>query len=186
MNKATGERKKHSLLMKKVVITNNKQLTIVNINALLGFIIPAGISRTAVLGFIASYLASSQRLNAMAAERAKIMQRITRMKYSVMAMYGLYCNNELLMPFKGRESLHPIARFRFHWPFKVGCFNNPKKNPTSAKGIAKMLCENFTRERYFLSSVIKRKDTIPCTIKKNTVKTTRLYKEITHKSDNNI
>ena len=77
MNKATGERTRQSLLIKKVAMTNKMQLTIVKINALFGFIIPAGISRTAVLGFIASYLASSQRLKAIAAERAKIMQRIT-------------------------------------------------------------------------------------------------------------
>jgi hypothetical protein len=54
----------------------------VNINALFGFIMPAGISLTAVLGFIASYLASSQRLKAIAAERAKIMQRITKINFT--------------------------------------------------------------------------------------------------------
>ena len=145
---------------------NNKQLTIVKINAFFGLIIPAGISRTAVLGFKASYFASSQRLNAIAALRANIMHRITRTKYSVIAMYGLYNSKELLMPFNEKESFQPIERFRFHWPVKVGLLNNPKKKPTSAKGIAKMLCENFTKDRYFLISVIKCKGTIPSMIQK--------------------
>ena len=63
------------------------QLTIVNSKALFAVIIPAGISLTAVRGFFASKVLSKYRLKAMAAERAKIMQRITkrnliRKKYS--------------------------------------------------------------------------------------------------------
>ena len=57
---------------------NAIQLNITNSKALLAFIIPAGISLIAVRGFLASKLASSQRLKAIAAERAKTMQRITR------------------------------------------------------------------------------------------------------------
>ena len=33
------------------------------------------------------------------------------------------------------------------WHTKVYAPNTPKKNPISAKGIAKMVWENFTRER---------------------------------------
>ena len=53
------------------------QLVITNNNALFAFIMPAGISLMAVRGFFASKFLSSQRLKAMAAERAKIMQSMT-------------------------------------------------------------------------------------------------------------
>lgn len=66
-------------MIKKVQAMNKTQLMIVNNNALLGCIIPAGISLTAVRGLSASYLASSHRLKAIAEERAKTMQRMTRM-----------------------------------------------------------------------------------------------------------
>ena len=65
--------------MKKVQAINNRQLAITKSNALFDLITPAGISLTAVRGFFASKFLSSQRLKAMAAERAKIMQRMTRM-----------------------------------------------------------------------------------------------------------
>ena len=59
-------------------MTRNKaQETIVKIKALFADITPDGISLIAVRGFFASKYLSSQRLKAMAAERAKIMQRIT-------------------------------------------------------------------------------------------------------------
>ncbi len=51
-----------------------KQLKMVNRSAAFAEIIPAGISRTAVLGFFASMVLSAQRLNAIAAERAKTIQ----------------------------------------------------------------------------------------------------------------
>ena len=53
-----GERKKQSRLMKKVVATKSKLQLMVNHKALLAEIIPAGISRMAVLGFFASKLLS--------------------------------------------------------------------------------------------------------------------------------
>ena len=53
-------------LIKKVAVTNNKQLIIIKNKAFLGLIIPAGISLTAVLGFRASNFLSIKRLNAIA------------------------------------------------------------------------------------------------------------------------
>ena len=50
----------------------------VNAKAFFGFITPDGISLIAVRRFFASYVASNQRLKAIAAERAKIMQPITK------------------------------------------------------------------------------------------------------------
>ena len=64
--------------MKKVHTINNMQLAITKNNALFDLITPAGISRIAVRGFFASKFLSSQRLKAIAAERAKIMQRMTK------------------------------------------------------------------------------------------------------------
>ncbi len=66
--------------MKKQQAINNRQLTMTNSNALFAFITPAGISLIAVRGFFASKFLSSQRLKAIAADRAKTMQRITSMK----------------------------------------------------------------------------------------------------------
>ena len=63
--------------MKKQQAINNKQLIIINSIALFALIIPAGISLIAVRGFFASKFLSSQRLKAMAADRAKIMHRMT-------------------------------------------------------------------------------------------------------------
>ena len=64
--------------MKKVQAINSTQLITTNKSALFDLIIPAGISLTAVRGFFASKFLSSQRLKAMAAERAKTMQSNTR------------------------------------------------------------------------------------------------------------
>ena len=64
--------------MKKVQVINNMQLIITKSKALFDLITPAGISLTDVRGFFASKFLSSQRLKAMAAERAKIMQSNTR------------------------------------------------------------------------------------------------------------
>ena len=62
---------------------NAIQLMITNIKALLALMMPAGISRIAVRGFFASKFLSSQRLKAMAAERANIMHRIIKIKLSI-------------------------------------------------------------------------------------------------------
>ena len=53
------------------------QLIMINASAALEDIFPAGISRSFVLGFFASMLRSAQRLNPIAAERAKTMHNKT-------------------------------------------------------------------------------------------------------------
>jgi hypothetical protein len=63
--------------MKKVHAMNNMQLMMVNHSTLFAFKIPAGISRMAVLGFLASKDRSRYLLNAMAALRANTIQPIT-------------------------------------------------------------------------------------------------------------
>lgn len=67
--------------MKYVQAINNKQQMITNHKALFAFMMPAGISRTAVRGFCASKFLSNQRLKAMAAERANIIQPMTRANF---------------------------------------------------------------------------------------------------------
>ena len=119
------------------MITNNK--------ALFDFIIPAGISLTAVRGFFASKFLSSQRLKAMAAERAKIMQRITRINNFAIPQYDI---SQLIRgsSFKKIKNVFPSKEKKS----KAGVNlkkNSPKKNPINAKGIAKIVCENFTRLR---------------------------------------
>ena len=64
--------------MKNVQAINKMQFTITKNNALFDLITPAGISRMAVRGFFASKFLSSQRLKAMAAERAKTMHKMTK------------------------------------------------------------------------------------------------------------
>lgn len=64
--------------MKAVVIINAMQLMITKASAAEGEILPEGISRMAVLGLMASMRASSQRLKAMAALRAKTMAAKTK------------------------------------------------------------------------------------------------------------
>jgi len=71
------------LLMKKVAIINNTQFNIVKRNALLGPMMPAGISLMAVRGFCASKLLSRYRLKAMAALRAVITQMMTNMNFVI-------------------------------------------------------------------------------------------------------
>ena len=70
--------------MKKQQTINNMQLAITKNKALFDLITPDGISLMAVRGFFASNFLSSQRLKAMAADRAKIMQRMTSNKYLAM------------------------------------------------------------------------------------------------------
>ncbi len=65
------------VLIKKVAVTNNKQLMIIKNKAFLGLIIPAGISLMAVRGFKASNFLSINRLNAIAELRAVIIQTKT-------------------------------------------------------------------------------------------------------------
>lgn len=65
------------VLIKKVEVTNNKQLMIIKNKAFLGLIIPAGISLMAVRGFKASNFLSINRLNAIAELRAVIIQTKT-------------------------------------------------------------------------------------------------------------
>lgn len=70
--------------MKKQQAINNMQFIITKSKALFDLITPAGISLMAVRGFFASKFLSNQRLKAMAAERAKIMQRMTKIKFKIL------------------------------------------------------------------------------------------------------
>ena len=122
--------------MNQVVAIKAMQLIITNINALLAEIIPAGISRIAVRGFLASKLLSSQRLKAIAALRAKTIQRMT--------------NNNLKPMVLQFGDDQPIISFKLHSPGR-GSLSIPRQNPINANGIAKIVCENFTRLKYFLT-----------------------------------
>lgn len=63
--------------MNHVVAINAIALRVVKVSAAAGEILPAGISLTTVLAFLASISRSAQRLNAMAAERAKTIHKST-------------------------------------------------------------------------------------------------------------
>lgn len=81
--------------MKKQQAMNNVQLAITKSNTLFAFKIPAGISLTAVRGFFASKFESRYRLNAMAAERAKIMQRSISTNKSHNGLFsGIVCQED--------------------------------------------------------------------------------------------
>src|SRR6185436_12474903 len=99
--------KKHIPLIKKVQAINNRQLIIVKSKTLFAFIIPAGISRMAVLGFFASKFLSKYRLNDMAGLRAKTMQRTTSINFtSKLFSIRPLCNQiDLSRYFKGYASL---------------------------------------------------------------------------------
>jgi|ERR1051326_498315 hypothetical protein len=64
--------------MKNVVVINKRQLIITKDKAFFSEMIPFGISRICVRAFLLSNVTSAHRLNAIAALRAKTMQRITR------------------------------------------------------------------------------------------------------------
>ena len=116
---------------------------IVNASALPGLIMPAGISLTAVRGFIASYLASSQRLYAMAAERAKIMQRITSKNLFIKIVPSINAGNAKWGAVGDGEAICQPGTTETANSYLV----SPKKKPISANGIAKMVCEKVTKER---------------------------------------
>ena len=113
--------------MKKVVAINKIQFMTTNVSAFFAEMIPLGISRIFVRTFSLSNLLSAHRLNAMAALRAKIMQRITSR------------NN---FQFISASFSIPIAIGRR----RVGC-EAPKKKPIIANGIAKIVWLNFTRDK---------------------------------------
>ncbi len=102
-----------------------------NSNAFFEVIMPAGISLTDVRVFFASKFLSSQRLNAMAAERAKIMQRMTSM--NILNKVRISCGEKTSVCQPGTT--------------ECGVEKIPKKNPINAKGIAKMVWENFTSDK---------------------------------------
>ena len=117
--------------MKKVQIINNTQLAITKNNALPGLIMPAGISLIAVRGFTASYFASSQRLKAMAAERANIIQRITNRNLNTIIRHVI----KFVTSFP-----QPMVLFKLDCPvYNPAEDFNPKKKPINAKGIAKIV-----------------------------------------------
>ena len=81
INRATGESKKHSLFIKNVVDIKPTLEIITNNKTNFGFNVPLGISLIlAVRGFFKSISLSIYLLKAMAADRAKIIQIITRIK----------------------------------------------------------------------------------------------------------
>lgn len=135
--------------MKNVVIMKRRQLIMINSIAFCGLITPAGISRTAVLGLAASYLASSQRLKAIAAERAKTMQSITSKKYFEITNHGLApaysCSTRL--PVAAADKTEVCQPGIIVKAAKLLNLFKPIKKPTNAKGIAKMVWENRIRER---------------------------------------
>ena len=113
--------------MKKIqlIITKNK--------ALFDDIIPAGISLIAVLGFFASKFLSNQRLKAIAALLAVIMQMSTSTNFN-----ALLQKTELLI--SCLQSIESGRLYCLYWKI-------PIKKPINANGMAKMVCENLTNER---------------------------------------
>ncbi len=75
-----GERAKQRKLINQVVRINKVLLRAANNKAFWGEIFPSGISLVAVLGFTASISLSKYLLKAIAAERAKTIQRRTSTK----------------------------------------------------------------------------------------------------------
>jgi hypothetical protein len=78
----------------------------------------------AVRGLRASISLSKYRLKAIAALRAKTIQKITRKK--------LYHGNSTTFPYTKPSIICGILKYFLH-PY------NPKKNPITAKGMAKMV-----------------------------------------------
>ena len=107
-------------MMKAVVTVKAADIRIVNRRAASGDTMPAGISRMAVRGFFASKWRSSHRLKAIAALRAVTMHTRTAASRTQIR-YGSIAGTP---------------------PGKAA-----RVKPTIAKGIAKMVCENLTRER---------------------------------------
>ena len=99
---------------------NKMQFVITNNSAFAEEIIPLGISLIFVRTFSLSNLLSAQRLNAMAALRAKTIHRII-LKNRSQSMRLLFSSIE-----------------------SVG---DARKNPIIAKGIAKMVWLNFIRDK---------------------------------------
>lgn len=78
MTKAIGDNKKHMKFIRKADSMKNAEFIITNIIACFDEIIPLGISLLCVLGFLESIFRSAQRLNAIAAFLAVIIQINTR------------------------------------------------------------------------------------------------------------
>ena len=74
--------------MKEVTTINSKELIITNTNAFFAVIVPFGISLScAVLSFALSISLSIYRLNAMAADRAKIIHSTTYIRITHSKLY---------------------------------------------------------------------------------------------------
>ena len=69
-----------NVFIKAVTATNSKQLTTIKNIAFFGLIMPAGISRFAVLAFCTSISLSKYRLKAIAAFRANTIHKTTYKK----------------------------------------------------------------------------------------------------------
>lgn len=125
--------------MNQVATTNTTLLPITKRSADSADKIPAGISRIAVRGLRASKCRSKYRLNAMAALRAVTIQTNTSNSFTKMACVKI-------------PAMVPDAV-----PFVCLTCGMAKQNPINAKGMAKMVCENFTRLRYFFTVVKSKK-----------------------------
>jgi hypothetical protein len=67
----------------------------------------------------------------MAAERAKIMQRMTS-------------RNNVIISFQNVKGITIVCH---PGPTEMGILETAKKNPINAKGIAKMVCENLMSDK---------------------------------------
>src|SRR4051812_40223730 len=85
--------------------TNNAAQMIVKASALFAEIIPDGISLIAVLGFFASNFLSRYLLNAIAADLAKIMHRITNPNFNAIKLRGMVTvpSNSTLITLSGNQ-----------------------------------------------------------------------------------
>lgn len=121
--------------MNQVANTNTMLLPITKRKADSADKMPAGISRIAVRGFNASKWRSKYRLKAMAALRAVTIQTNTSKPFCNKTGFNKPC----MVPAVPLSAILATGIAR--------------KKPIKAKGMAKMVCENFTRLRYFLTVV---------------------------------
>ena len=121
----------------------------VNIKAFCAEIVPVGISLIAVLGFFASIVRSRYLLNAMAALRAKTMQRMTRRKYNpavqiLASPEEIWAVKESLEKRKMPDSkslFKLFVLFKFHWPSLYPVPDSVKR-PRKKTNHRKRHCEN--------------------------------------------
>src|SRR5690349_22037877 len=86
--------------------TNSAEQIIVNTSALLALMMPEGISRIAVLGFLASKCLSRYLLNAIAADLANTMHKTTNPNFNAMRLRGIVTvpSNSTLITLPGNHA----------------------------------------------------------------------------------